>query len=94
LRDQKAGLENRAAVVRAKVLRLKTEREAAGEGLSQDVAAAYVRMNAYLGAEKSDLDDGDVAAANEHMKQAAGEVSTLEALFSSGAPAVKRIAEK
>jgi hypothetical protein len=94
LRDQKAGLETRAAVVRAKVLRLKTEREAAGEGLSQDVAAAYVRMNAYLGAEKSDLDDGDAAAANEHMEQAAGEVSTLEALFSSGVPAVKRIAEK
>jgi eukaryotic-like serine/threonine-protein kinase len=94
LRDQRVGLETRAAAVRVNVQRLKSQREAAGEGLSQDVAAAYVRMNAYLGAEKSDLDDGDVAAARDHMEKAANEVNTLEALFSSGVPAVKQIAEK
>jgi serine/threonine protein kinase len=94
LRDQKARLETRAAAVRVNVQRLKSQREAAGEGLNQDVAAAYVRMNAYLGAEKSDLDDGDVAAARDHMEKAANEVNTLEALFSSGTPAVKQIAEK
>jgi hypothetical protein len=94
LRDQKARLETRAAAVRVNVQRLKSQREAAGEGLNQDVAAAYVRMNAYLGAEKSDLDDGDVAAARDHMEKAANEVNTLEVLFSSGAPAVKQIAEK
>jgi serine/threonine protein kinase len=94
LRDQKLKLETRAAAVRVNVQRLKGQREAAGEGLSQEVAAAYVRMNAYLGAEKSDLDDGDVAAARDHMEQAANEVSRLEALFSSGVPAVKQIAEK
>jgi len=94
LRDQRVGLETRAAAVRVNVQRLKSQREAGGEGLSQDVAAAYVRMNAYLGAEKSDLDDGDVAAARDHMEKAANEVNTLEALFSSGVPAVKQIAEK
>ena len=94
LRDQRVGLETRAAAVRVNVQRLKSQREAAGEGLSQDVAAAYVRMNAYLGAEKSDLDDGDGAAARDHMEKAANEVNTLEALFSSGVPAVKQIAEK
>ncbi len=94
LRDQRVGLETRATAVRVNVQRLKSQREAAGEGLSQDVAAAYVRMNAYLGAEKSDLDDGDGAAARDHMEKAANEVNTLEALFSSGVPAVKQIAEK
>jgi len=94
LRDQKLKLETRAAAVRVNVQHLKSQREAAGEGLSQDVAAAYVRMNAYLGAEKSDLDDGDVAAARDHMEKAANEVNTLEALFRSGVPAVKQIAEK
>jgi hypothetical protein len=94
LRDEKLKLEARAAAVRVNVQRLKGQREAAGEGLTQDVAAAYVRMNAYLGAEKSDLDDGDVAAARDHMEKAANEVNTLEALFRSGIPAVKQIAEK
>jgi hypothetical protein len=94
LRDQKVRLETRAAAVRANVQRLKSQREAAGEGLSQTVAAAYVRMNAYLGAEKSDLDDGDVAAARDHMEKAENEVNTLEVLFSSGGPAVQQIAEK
>jgi serine/threonine protein kinase len=94
LRDQKLKLETRAAAVRVNVQRLKSQREAAGEGLSQDVASAYVRMNAYLGAEKSDLDDGDVTAARDHMEKAENEVNTLETLFSSGVPAVKQIAEK
>ena len=94
LRDQKLKIETRAAAVRVNVQRLKSQREAAGEGLSQDVASAYVRMNAYLGAEKSDLDDGDVTAARDHMEKAENEVNTLETLFNSGVPAVKQIAEK
>jgi hypothetical protein len=45
------------------------------------VAGAYVRMNAYLGAEKTDLEDRDVAAARDHMEKAKSEVITLENLF-------------
>jgi serine/threonine-protein kinase len=94
LRDQKLKLDARAAAVRVNVQHLKSQREATGEGLSQEVAASYVRMNAYLGAERSDLDDGDVAAARDHMEKAENEVNALETLFSSGVPAVKQIAEK
>jgi eukaryotic-like serine/threonine-protein kinase len=81
VRNQKAELDARAAAVRVSVQRLKSEREAAGAGLSQDVAGAYVRMNAYLGAERTDLEDRDVAAARDHMEKAKAEVNTLEGLF-------------
>jgi eukaryotic-like serine/threonine-protein kinase len=94
LRDQKVKLEIRAAVVRINVQRVKSQREAAGEGLSQEVATAYVRMNAYLGAERSDLEDGDVTAARDHMDKAAIELNTLEVLFSSAVPTVKQVAAK
>jgi hypothetical protein len=60
---------------------LKSEQEAAGAGLSQEVAGAYVRMNAYRSAEKSDLEDGDVAAARDHMEKTKYEVSSLESLL-------------
>jgi serine/threonine protein kinase len=79
--NQKAELDARAAAIRINVQRLKSEKEAAGGGLSQDVAGAYVRMNAYLGAEKTDLEDRDVAAARDHMEKAKSEVITLENLF-------------
>jgi eukaryotic-like serine/threonine-protein kinase len=81
VRNQKAELDVRAAAVRISVQRMKSEREAAGDGLSPDVAGAYVRMNAYLGAEKTDLDDRDVAAARDHMEKAKSEVNILENLF-------------
>jgi serine/threonine-protein kinase len=81
VRNQKAELDARAATVRISVQRLKSEREAAGDGLSQDVAGAYVRMNAYLGAEKMDLEDRDLAAARDHMEKAKSEVNILENLF-------------
>jgi len=80
-RNRKAGLDARAAAVRISVQRLKGQQEAAGNGLSQDVAGAYVRMNAYLGAEKTDLEDGDIASARDHMDKAEYEVSVLEKLF-------------
>ena len=82
VRDQKVQLDARAAAVRISVQRLKSQKEADGDGLSQDVAGAYVRMNAYLGAEKTDLEDGDVAAARDHMGKAEYEVNVLEKLFS------------
>lgn len=81
VRTQKVALDARAGAVRLSVQRLKSEKEADGEGLSQDVAGAYVRMNAYLGAEKQDMEEGDVAAARDHLDKAAYEVSTLEKLF-------------
>jgi eukaryotic-like serine/threonine-protein kinase len=81
LREEKAKLDARAAAVRVSVQRLKSEREAEGDGLNQEVAGAYVRMNAYLSAEKSDLEDGDVAAARDHMEKAAHEISVLEGMF-------------
>ena len=80
-RNRKAGLDARAAAVRIGVQRLKSQQEAAGHGLSQDVAGAYVRMNAYLSAEKTDLEDGDIASARDHMDKAEYEVNVLEKLF-------------
>ncbi len=82
VRSQRVALDARAGVVRLSVQRLKSEKEADGEGLSQDVAGAYVRMNAYLGAERQDIEEGDVAAARDHLDKASFEVSTLEKLFS------------
>jgi eukaryotic-like serine/threonine-protein kinase len=81
VRNQTMDLDARAAAARIKVKRLKSEREAAGASLSLEVAGAYVRMNAYLSAEKADLDDGDVAAARDHMEKARAEVNGLESLF-------------
>jgi eukaryotic-like serine/threonine-protein kinase len=83
LRDEKAKLEVRAAALRTSVQRLKSQREAEGDGLGQDVAGAYVRMNAYLSAEKEDLEDGDVSAARDHLERAAHEVNVLEGLFAN-----------
>jgi eukaryotic-like serine/threonine-protein kinase len=90
LRAQKVELDTRAAAVRTSVQRLKTQREADGEGLAENVAGAYVRMNAYLSAERVDLDEGDVAAAREHMGEAAHEVNVLEGLFAGAITAAKR----
>jgi eukaryotic-like serine/threonine-protein kinase len=90
-RDQMVKLNTRAAAVRISVQRVKADREAAGDGLDQDMAAAYVRMNAYLNAEKSDLADGDLAAARDHMGKAASEVSALEGMFDN-APKIKQLA--
>jgi eukaryotic-like serine/threonine-protein kinase len=81
LRNQTAELDARAATARIRVQRLKSEQEAAGAGLSQEVAGAYVRMNAYRSAEKTDLEDGDVAAARDHMEKTKYEVSSLESLL-------------
>lgn len=81
VQNQRVALDARAAAVRMTVQRLKTQQEAAGGGLDEDVAAAYVRMNAYLGAEKMDLEDGDVSAARDHIEKAASEVSILEKMF-------------
>jgi hypothetical protein len=39
-------------------------------------------MNEYLGAEKMDLEDGDIASARDHMGKAEYEVNVLENLFS------------
>jgi eukaryotic-like serine/threonine-protein kinase len=80
VRNQTAELDARAAAARVIVKRLKSEQEAAGAGLNQEVAGAYVRMNAYLSAEKTDLEDGDVAAARDHMEKAKHEVNALEGL--------------
>jgi eukaryotic-like serine/threonine-protein kinase len=80
VRNQTAELDARAAAARIIVKRLKSEQEAAGAGLNQEVAGAYVRMNAYLSAEKTDLEDGDVAAARDHMEKAKHEVNSLESL--------------
>jgi len=81
VRSQTAELDARAAAARVIVKRLKSEQEAAGTGLSQEVAGAYVRMNAYLSAEKTDLGDGDVTAARDHMDKARYEVNSLENLL-------------
>jgi eukaryotic-like serine/threonine-protein kinase len=92
-RDEMAKLTTRAAAVRVNVLRVKAEREAAGDGLDQDMAAAYVRMNAYLSAERSDLTDGDLAAARDHMGKAASEVGALETMF-GGTPKADQLASR
>jgi len=81
LRIQESALNARASTVRLSVLRLKSQQEAAGDGLGQDVAGAYVRMNAYLSAGKADLDDGDAAAAGDHIAKAETEVDLLEKRF-------------
>jgi serine/threonine-protein kinase len=81
VRKQKAALDARAALVRQSVQHMKSEREAAGSTLPQDVVDAYVRMNAYLSAERSDLEDGDLASARDYMNKAATEVAALEQLF-------------
>jgi eukaryotic-like serine/threonine-protein kinase len=81
VRNQVAELDARTAAARISVKRLKSEQEAAGAGLSLEVAGAYVRMNAYLGAEKTDLEDGDVAAARDHLQKAKSEVNSLETLL-------------
>jgi eukaryotic-like serine/threonine-protein kinase len=90
LRAQKVDLDNRAAAVRVSVQRLKGQREADGDHLSEDVAGAYVRMNAYLSAEKVDLEEGDPTAAREHMGEAAHEVSVLEGVFAGEITTAKR----
>jgi hypothetical protein len=81
IHSQRVALDARAAAVRLSVERLKSQREAAGGGLDEDVAAAYVRMNTYLGAEKMDLQDGDVSSARDHIEKAGYEVSVLEKIF-------------
>jgi hypothetical protein len=81
VRSQMAELDARAVAVRISVQRMKSQQEAAGDGLSQDVAGAYVRMNTYLSAEKTDLEDGDVTAARDHMDKAKSEVNLLEKMF-------------
>ncbi len=83
VRNQTASLDARAAADRIIVKRLKSEQEAAGGGLNQELAGAYVRMNAYLSAEKTDLEDGDVAAARDHMDKAKYEVNSLEGLLNN-----------
>jgi eukaryotic-like serine/threonine-protein kinase len=82
VRKQKAELDARAGAISISMQRLKTQKEADGEGLSQFAAGAYARMNAYLGAEKMDLEDGDVASARDHMNKAESEANVLENLFS------------
>ena len=81
VRNQTAEIDSRAAAARIIVKHMKSEQEAAGAGLNQEVAGAYVRMNAYLSAEKTDLEDGDVAAARDHMEKAKYEVTSLESLL-------------
>jgi eukaryotic-like serine/threonine-protein kinase len=81
VRNQMSELDARTAAARISVKRLKSEQEAAGASLSQEVAGAYVRMNAYLSAEKADLKDGDVAAARDHLEKTKYEVSSLENLL-------------
>ena len=81
LRAKESELAERATAVRLSVLRLKSQQEASGDGLGQDVAGAYVRMNAYLSAGKADLQDGDAAAARDHIAKAETEVDLLEKLF-------------
>ena len=49
VRNRKAALDARAAAVRISVQRMKSEREAAGDGLSPDVAGAYVRIIPFNG---------------------------------------------
>ena len=81
IRKQRAALEARANAVKASVKRLRTAEAAEGDVLNTDVAGAYVDMNMNLSAEKSDLDDGDVAGARGHMEKAAYQVSLLEKLL-------------
>jgi eukaryotic-like serine/threonine-protein kinase len=90
LRVQKVQLDSRASAVRVSVQRMKSQREADGDGLAENVAGAYVRMNAYLSAESVDLEDGDLTAAREHMAKAAYEVNILETLFAGSVTAAKR----
>jgi serine/threonine protein kinase len=91
LRTQKVELDIRAAAVRTRVQRLKSQREADGEeGLGSDVAGAYVRMNAYLSTERVDLEEGDVTAAREHMEEASHELNALEGLLAGSITAAKR----
>ena len=90
LRVQKVQLDSRASAVRVNVQRMKSQREAEGDGLAENVAGAYVRMNAYLSAENVDLEDGDLTAAREHMAKAAYEVNILETLFAGSVTAAKR----
>jgi eukaryotic-like serine/threonine-protein kinase len=93
IREQLAKLEARAATLRAGVKRVKAEREAAGDGLDQEMAAAYVRMNAYLSAEKADLEDADLASARDHIEKAASQMNVLEGLL-SGTPTGSQVASK
>jgi eukaryotic-like serine/threonine-protein kinase len=81
LRDQTKILDAQAATLRTSVQRLKNQQEAAGDGLNQDVANAYVRMNAYLNAEKTDLEDGNAAAAREYLEKVKLEENTLDKLL-------------
>jgi eukaryotic-like serine/threonine-protein kinase len=90
LRVQKVQLDSRASAIRVSVQRMKSQREADGDGLAENVAGAYVRMNAYLSAENVDLEDGDLTAAREHMAKAAYEVNILETLFAGSVTAAKR----
>jgi eukaryotic-like serine/threonine-protein kinase len=81
LRDQTKILDAQAATLRTSVQRLKNQQEAAGDGLNQDVANAYVRMNAYLNAEKTDLEDGNAAAARDYLEKVKSEENTLGKLL-------------
>jgi eukaryotic-like serine/threonine-protein kinase len=81
LRDQTKILDAQAVTLRTTVQQLKKQQEAAGNGLNQDVADAYVRMNAYLNAEKGDLEDGDAAAARDYLEKVKFEESTLDKLL-------------
>ncbi len=87
LRERRATLDMRAAALRVSVQRMKSEREAEGDSLDQEVAGAYVRMNAYLSAERSDLEDGDLSAARDHMDRAAHEINVLEGMFTRASAA-------
>jgi hypothetical protein len=74
-------LDAQAATLRTSVQRLKNQQEAAGNGLNQDVANAYVRMNAYLNAEKTDLEDGNAVAARDYLEKVKSEENTLGKLL-------------
>jgi eukaryotic-like serine/threonine-protein kinase len=81
LRDQTRVLDARAATLRSSVEHMKNQQEAAGDGLNQDVADAYVRMNAYLNAEKTDLEDGNAVAARDYLEKVKSEENTLGKLL-------------
>jgi hypothetical protein len=74
-------LNARADAVRASLNNLRTQHEANGLGLRQDIAAAANRMDNYLGAAQEALTNDKLDQAHKNLERAEREINALEVFF-------------
>lgn len=80
-RERFTQLDARASAVSGSIENLKRQQEADGYGLRGDISAAYTRMNSYMRQANSDLNTGNIDAAQKDMEKADKEISTLESFL-------------